>query len=178
MNVRPYKDRLPTIAANAYIDASACIIGDVTIGDNASIWPMAVVRGDVNKINIGARTNIQDGAILHVTCDSKFMPGGLALAIGDNVTLGHGAILHACTVEDLCLIGMNATVLDGAVVKSKTMIAAGSVVAPGKVLESGYLYIGSPAKQARPLKESELAYLEFSAQHYVELKNTYLEETK
>ncbi|MBL1433293.1 MAG: gamma carbonic anhydrase family protein [Gammaproteobacteria bacterium] len=174
MNIRPYKDHLPTIATSAYVDESACIIGDVSLGNNASVWPMAVIRGDVNKITIGNRTNVQDGAILHVTCESKFVPGGKPLTIGDNVTIGHGAVLHACSIADLCLIGMNATVLDGAIVKSKTMIAAGSVVAPGKILEGGYLYIGSPAKQARPLTENELAYLEFSAQHYVELKDDYL----
>ncbi len=174
MNIRPYKNCVPEISAGAYIDESACVIGDVTIGEHSSVWPMAVVRGDVNDITIGARTNIQDGAILHVTCDSEFAPGGKPLIIGDDVTVGHGAILHACTIEHFCLIGMNATVLDGAAVKSNTMVAAGSVVAPGKVLESGYLYVGSPAKQTRPLKESELAYLTFSAQHYVKLKNDYL----
>lgn len=161
---------------SAYIDPSACVIGDITIGADASVWPMAVVRGDVNKISIGARTNIQDGAILHVTCDSELIPGGKPLTIGDDVTVGHSAVLHACTIEDLCLIGMNATVLDGATIKSRCMVAAGSVVSPGKVLESGYLYVGAPAKQARPLKEAEIAYLEFSAQHYVELKNDYLSQ--
>ena len=137
---------------------------------------MAVARGDVNKISIGARTNIQDGAVLHVTCDSEFIPGGKPLTVGDDVTVGHSAVLHACTIEDLCLIGMNATVLDGATIKSRCMVAAGSVVSPGKILESGYLYVGAPAKQARPLKEAEIAYLEFSAQHYVELKNDYLSQ--
>lgn len=174
MNIRHYKNRLPNIGPSAYIDESACVIGNVTVGEDTSIWPMTVVRGDVNTITIGARTNIQDGAVLHVTCDSEFIPGGRPLIIGNDVTVGHGAILHACTIEDLCLIGMNSTVLDGAIVKSKTMVAAGSVVAPGKVLEGGYLYVGSPAKQARPLTEKEFAYLEFSARHYVKLKNDYL----
>jgi len=174
MNIRPYQKYLPEISGSAYIDPAACVIGNVTIGQETSVWPMAVVRGDVNNIVIGARSNIQDGAILHVTCDSEFVPGGKPLMIGNDVTIGHGVILHACTIEDFCLIGMNTTVLDGAVVQSKTMVAAGSVVTPGKVLESGYLYVGSPARQVRPLKESELAYLKFSAQHYVELKNNYL----
>lgn len=174
MNIRNYKNISPTIATNAYVDVSACIIGDVTLGDHVSFWPMAVARGDVNKITIGDRSNIQDGAVLHVTCDSHFVPSGKPLMVGNDVTVGHGAVLHACTIENLCLIGMNATVLDGAVVQSNTIIAAGSVVAPGKVLEGGYLYMGSPANQARPLKESELEYLKFSAQHYVELKNDYL----
>ncbi|PCH60776.1 MAG: gamma carbonic anhydrase family protein [Gammaproteobacteria bacterium] len=174
MNIRPYKNQSPNIASSAYIDESACVIGNITIDEDVSVWPMAVVRGDVNTITIGTRTNIQDGAILHVTCDSEFVPGGKSLVIGNDVTVGHGAILHACTIEDLCLIGMNSTVLDGAIVKSKIMVAAGSVVAPDKVLESGYLYVGSPAKQVRLLTEKELAYLEFSAQHYVNLKNDYL----
>ncbi|MBL1293109.1 MAG: gamma carbonic anhydrase family protein [Thiotrichales bacterium] len=174
MNISDYKNISPTIADSAYVHETACIIGDVTLGDNASFWPMAVARGDVNNITIGKRSNIQDGAVLHVTCDSHFSPGGKPLVIGNDVTVGHSAVLHACTIEDLCLIGMNATILDGALVQTNTIIAAGSVVAPGKVLESGYLYIGSPAKQARPLKESELEYLKFSAQHYVELKNDYL----
>lgn len=173
MSLRCYKGQWPAISPNAYIDHAACVIGDVKIGEDSSVWPMAVLRGDVNSIAIGARSNIQDGAVLHVTCDSEFVPGGKPLVIGDDVTVGHSAVLHACTIEDLCLIGMNATILDGAVVQSNTMVAAGSVVAPGKVLQGGYLYVGSPARQARPLKDSELAYLEFSAQHYVALKNDY-----
>ncbi len=174
MNIRPYKTSLPRIDNTAYIDEAACIIGDVNIGADVSFWPMAVARGDVNSITIGAGTNVQDGAVLHVTCDSQFVPGGKPLLIGENVTIGHSAVLHACTIEEFCLIGMNATVLDGAIIHSRCMVAAGSVVSPGKVLESGFLYVGAPAKQARPLKQVELDYLEFSAQHYIELKNDYL----
>lgn len=171
MTIRPFNGTTPKIAASAYIDEAAVVIGDVHIGEDSSIWPMVAARGDVHHIRIGARTNIQDGSVLHVTADNQFNPGGYPLTIGDEVTVGHGAILHACTVEDLCLIGMGATVLDGAVVRSQAMVAAGSLVPPGKVLEGGYLWVGSPVKQARPLKPAELEYLSFSAQHYVALKN-------
>lgn len=177
MTIRSYQNIRPRVGKHAYIDEAAVVIGDVTIGNDASLWPMSVARGDVHKIIIGARTNIQDGSVLHVTSDNKFTPGGFALHIGDDVTVGHGAILHACTIEDLVLVGMGSTVLDGAVVHSRVMIGAGSLVSPGKELESGYLYLGSPAKKIRPLKDQELAYLEFSAKHYVDLKNKYLKDT-
>lgn len=173
MAIRPFKDTHPNIAASAYIDEAAVVVGDVTIGEDASIWPMAVIRGDVQSIRIGARTNVQDGSVLHVTSDNAFTPGGFALTIGDDVTVGHGAILHACTVEDMSLIGMGATVLDGAVVRPRVMVGAGSLVPPGKELESGYLWLGSPVQKVRPLKEKELEYLAYSARHYVELKNAH-----
>ncbi len=173
MAVRSFKHHRPDIAASAYIDEMALVVGEVSIGEDSSLWPMVVARGDVHSIHIGKRTNVQDGAVLHVTSDNKFTPGGHALRIGDDVTVGHGAILHACTIEDRCLIGMGATVLDGAVVKAGTMVGAGSLVPPGKVLDSGYLYIGSPVRQARALKPEEIAYFEFSARHYVELKNAH-----
>jgi carbonic anhydrase/acetyltransferase-like protein (isoleucine patch superfamily) len=171
MTIRSFAGITPTIAPGAYIDDAAVVIGSVTIGADASLWPMVVARGDVQSITIGERTNIQDGAILHVTSDNAFTPGGFALTIGNDVTVGHGAILHACTIGDLCLIGMGATVLDGAVVPERTMVGAGALVPPGKHLESGYLYVGSPVRQARPLRQSELDYLDFSVRHYVELKN-------
>lgn len=174
MTVRVFAGIAPTIAQTAYIDETAVVIGDVTIGADASLWPMVVARGDVQTITIGARTNIQDGAVLHVTSDNEFTPGGFALTIGDDVTVGHGVILHACSIANLCLIGMGATVLDGAIIPERTMIGAGALVPPGKRLESGYLYIGSPVHQARPLKQAELDYLEFSSRHYVELKNRHL----
>jgi carbonic anhydrase/acetyltransferase-like protein (isoleucine patch superfamily) len=174
MAIRNYNGTSPNIGDGVFVDDMAVVIGDVTIGEDASIWPMVAVRGDVHSISIGKRTNIQDGSVLHVTADNEFNPGGHALKIGDEVTVGHGAILHACTVEDRCLIGMGATVLDGAVVKTNTMVAAGTLVPPGKVLESGYLYLGNPVRQARALKEKEIEYLSFSAQHYVDLKNKHL----
>jgi carbonic anhydrase/acetyltransferase-like protein (isoleucine patch superfamily) len=177
MTIRKFAGKTPHLGARAYVDETALVLGDVTLGDDASLWPMAVARGDVQAIRIGARTNIQDGSVLHVTQDNRFNPGGHALIIGDDVTVGHGVILHACTVEDLVLVGMGSTLLDGAVIRSRVMIGAGSLVPPNKVLESGYLYLGSPVKQARPLKEKELEYLEFSARHYVELKELHLRET-
>jgi len=171
MSIRSFQGVSPRIAASAYVDEVAVVIGDVSIGADASLWPMVVARGDVHSISIGERTNIQDGSVLHVTSDNSFTPGGFGLTIGDNVTVGHGAILHACTIGDFTLIGMGATVLDGALVADRVMVGAGALVPPGKQLESGYLYIGSPVRQARPLKRAELEYLEFSARHYVELKN-------
>ena len=176
MNIRPFEDKAPQIHATALINESAVIIGDVTIGAHSSVWPMCVIRGDVHAIGIGQRSNIQDGSVLHVTHDSHYTPGGLALTIGDDVTIGHSAVVHACTLEDACLIGMNATVLDGAIVKKNAMVAAGSVVGPGKILEGGYLYVGSPAKAIRPLKEREIEFFLYSAQNYVKLAKRYLHE--
>lgn len=173
MAIRNFEGVQPIIGARAYIDPAAVVIGRVTIGDDASLWPGTVARGDVHAISIGARTNIQDGSVLHVTADNAFNPGGFPLTVGDDVTVGHGAILHACTVEDLALIGMGATILDGAVIRSRTMVAAGSLVPPGKVLESGFLYLGSPVKQVRRLSDREFEWLEESARHYVELKDRY-----
>jgi len=173
-NIRSYKNIKPEIADTAYIDDAACVIGDVVIGEDSSIWPMVAVRGDVNKICIGDRTNVQDGCVLHVTHDGPLSPGGFALTIGNDVTVGHNAVLHACTVEDMCLIGMGAVVLDGAVIQSGAMIGAGSIVSPGKELKGGYLYLGAPARQVRELSQKEKDYLPYSAQHYVALKNDYL----
>lgn len=178
MSVRSFKGAMPAIDPTAYVDEAALVVGDVTLGADSSLWPMAVARGDVHSIVIGARTNIQDGSVLHVTQDNAFSPGGHALRIGSDVTVGHRATLHACTIEDLCLIGMGSTVLDGAVVRSRAMVGAGALVTPGKELLGGFLYLGSPARQIRPLTEKELAYLEFSARHYVDLKNAHLGEQR
>ncbi len=148
----------------------AFVNGRVEIAAGASLWPMVVVRGDINDIRIGARSNIQDGSVLHVTHDSRFSkPGGESLDIGEDVTVGHNVTLHGCTLKDRCLIGMGAIVLDGAVVESDVMVGAGALVAPYKTLKSGYLYVGNPARQSRPLKESELEFLRYSAEHYVKL---------
>lgn len=172
--IRPYRQQLPRLAAGAYVDEAACVIGDVELGEDASVWPMAVLRGDVNAIRIGARTNVQDGSVLHVTHDGPYSPGGAALMVGDDVTIGHGVILHACTIGNRCLVGMGALVLDKVVIEDEVFIAAGSVVPPGKRLVSGFLYRGSPAQQARPLTDTERAQLKYSAEHYVRVKNDYL----
>lgn len=171
--IRDFERARPQIADTAFIDDSALVIGDVTIGEDASIWPTCVLRGDVNSISVGARSNIQDGTVVHVTHDGPFSPGGIATEIGEDVTVGHRAVLHACTIEELCLIGMGAIVMDGALIRREVIVAAGSLVPPGKELESGYLYVGSPVKQLRPLTEQEKEQLRYSAEHYVRLKNRY-----
>ena len=176
MTIRLFENISPTIDATAYVDESALVIGKVTIGADASLWPNVVARGDVNTISIGARTNIQDGSILHVNHDSEYDPGGSIVTIGADVTVGHRVILHGCTVEDACLVGMAATIMDGAILHSGVLLAAGSLVPPGKELEGGYLWVGSPVRQARPLKDSEREFLKYSPAHYVELKNRHMAE--
>ena len=171
MAIRSFNGKTPNIAASAYVDETALVIGDVTIGDESSIWPMTVARGDVHSITIGKRTNIQDACILHVTHDGRFSPGGFPLNVGDDVTVGHRVTLHACTVGNFCLIGMSATIMDGAVLEDRVIIGAGSLVPTGKALEGGYLYVGSPVKRVRALDENELAFLEYSAVHYAKLKD-------
>jgi len=176
-NIRSFKNISPTIDDSTYIDEAACVIGDVLIGEDCSVWPMVAIRGDVNIIRIGARTNIQDGSVLHVTHKGPLSPEGNALHIGSDVTIGHGAVIHACTIEDECLIGMGSVILDGAIVEKGAMVGAGSVVSPGKVLHGGYLYIGSPVRQVRELNQKEKDFFAYSAQHYVNLKNDYLADS-
>ena len=171
MTLRTFENRTPRIATTAYVDPTALVIGDVSIGVDASLWPMVVARGDIQSIRIGARTNIQDGSILHVTHDGPLAPGGHALDIGDDVTVGHRVILHGCAIGDHCLIGMGAVIMDGAVLEPRVMLGAGSLVTPGKVLDGGYLWLGSPARRVRALRTEELAYLDYSSVHYVDLKN-------
>jgi len=175
MSVRPFHDKTPRLGERVYVDPAGCVIGEVTLGDDASVWPMAVVRGDVNSIVIGARTNVQDAAVVHVTHEGPFTrPGGWPTVIGADVTIGHGAIVHACTIEDLCLIGMGATVLDGAVVKRYGFVGAGAVVSPGKTVGEAELWLGNPARMVRRLSDREIEQLHYSAQHYVRLKDRYL----
>lgn len=174
MSLRPYKNKSPTAGLRAYIDASAVVIGDVILGDDISIWPHCSIRGDVNMIRIGARTNIQDNTVIHVTHDHAAVPGGRPTVIGNDVTIGHQCVLHACTIEDRCLIGMGSLILDGAVLQSGVLLGAGSMVTEGKVLEGGYLYLGRPAKRVRELTVDEITWLTYSAAHYVRLKNDYL----
>ena len=173
MSLRPYLDVLPQLGERVYVDPAASVIGQVTLADDVSIWPGAVVRGDVNVIHIGARSNIQDGAVCHVTHDGPYSPGGAALTVGADVTVGHRAVLHACTIGARCLIGMGALVLDGAVLEEEVMLGAGALVPPGKRLDSGWLYVGSPARPARLLRETERGFLAYSAAHYVRLKDRY-----
>lgn len=176
MSIRTYQGVAPTTGEHVYIDPDSVVIGRVTLGDDVSIWPKAVVRGDVNDIHIGARSNIQDGAIVHITHEGPFTPKGFPVHIEEDVTVGHSAIIHACTIHSRVLIGMGAIVLDGAIIESDVLVAAGAVVPPGKRLESGFVYAGNPAKQLRPLKEREIEFLPYSAQNYVNLKNTFIEE--
>ena len=174
-SIRPYRDILPTLGQRAYIDPSADVIGDVVLGDDVSIWPQTVVRGDVNFIRIGARTNVQDGTVVHVSHDGPHAKlGGFATVIGEDVTIGHKAIVHACRIEDAVLIGMGAIVLDGAVVKKHGFVGAGALVSPGKTVGEGELWLGNPAKKVRMLSEAEIEALYYSAQHYVRMKDEYL----
>ena len=173
MSIRNFENHRPVIDESAFIDESAVVIGNVKIAADVSVWPLTTIRGDINSIEIGARSNIQDGSVLHVTHDSEYSPGGFALSVGESVTVGHKVILHACTIGNHCLVGMGSTVLDGAVLEDNVMLGANSLVSPGKRLEGGYLYVGSPARQVRKLTEKELAWLAYSATHYVDLKNRY-----
>jgi carbonic anhydrase/acetyltransferase-like protein (isoleucine patch superfamily) len=172
--IRPYLDEHPILGTGVYVDSTAVVIGRVELGDDVSVWPMAVVRGDVNRITVGARTSVQDGSVLHVTHDGPYTPGGRALVIGADVTIGHKATLHACTVHDTSLIGMGSIVLDGAVIESHVMLGAGALVPPGKRLERGGLYVGAPARRVRDLTSDEIASLTYSAEHYARVKDRYL----
>lgn len=169
-NIFSYQSSLPQIAKTAFIAQTAMVIGDVIIGEDSSIWFQSVVRGDVNKIRIGERTNIQDGSIIHV--DHK----KYGTFIGSDVTVGHMALLHACTIEDESFIGMKACIMDGAVVETGAMVAAGALVSPGKVVKKGELWAGLPAKPIRKITPEEREYFLYSAQHYVRLSKNYLEE--
>ena len=175
MNIRRYRDCRPVIGQRVWIDPAAVVIGRVTIGDDASIWPGAVLRGDVNYIEIGARTSIQDGSVLHVASARLAGGEGIPLLIGEECTVGHRVILHACTIGRRCLIGMGAIVMDGAIVGDEVIIGAGSLVPAGKKLAPRMLWVGSPARQARALGAKEIAMLAESATHYVALKDDYLE---
>jgi carbonic anhydrase/acetyltransferase-like protein (isoleucine patch superfamily) len=174
MPLSKYLETFPVVGANVFVHPSAQVIGDVTIGDNCSIWPNAVIRGDVNSIRIGNGTNIQDLVMCHVTHKSAHLPDGYMLTIGDHVTIGHSAILHGCSIGNDVLIGMGSIILDDVVIEDNVMVGAGSLVTSGKRLASGYLYLGSPAKQARPLTPEEITGLRYSAEHYIRVKNNFL----
>lgn len=174
--LRPYKDLFPKIGLRVMVDSSSVVIGDVRIADDVGIWPLVVIRGDVNYVEIGARSNIQDGSVLHVTHKSSYNPDGNPLIIGEDVTIGHKVMLHGCVIGDRVLVGMGSILLDGAVIEDNVMIGAGSLVPQNKRLESGYLYLGSPVKQIRPLKEAEIEGLKYSANNYVKWKDEYLDQ--
>ncbi|WOC26351.1 gamma carbonic anhydrase family protein [Pseudoalteromonas sp. N1230-9] len=176
MTTRSYKGITPTYDNSVYIDESSVLVGDITLGKDSSVWPLVAARGDVNYIRIGERTNIQDGSVLHLTRASKSNPDGYPLIIGDDVTVGHKVMLHGCQLGNRILVGMGAIVMDNAIVEDDVIIGGGSLVPPNKRLESGYLYVGSPVKQARPLTEQERAFLKISADNYVQLKDEYLAE--
>jgi len=174
MTIRSYRNITPSFDSSVYIDESAVLVGDIELGEQSSIWPLVAGRGDVNVIRIGRRTNVQDSSVLHVTRKSKQNPTGFPLLIGDDVTVGHKCMLHGCQLGNRILVGMGAIIMDGAVVQDDVFIGAGSLVAPNKVLESGYLYVGNPAVKKRLLKASEMAFLKQSAVNYVELSREYL----
>ena len=175
MHLRPYLQHLPSVGERVYVDPDATVIGDVVLGDDVSIWPGTIVRGDVNFIRIGARTNIQDGTVVHVSHDGPHARlGGFATSIGEDVTIGHKAIIHACKIEDAVLIGMGAIVLDGAIIKKHGFVGAGALIAPGKVVGEGELWVGNPGKKVRMLTDAEIEALYYSAGHYVRLKDQYL----
>lgn len=174
--IRSFQGHTPRLGERVFVDDSAVVIGDVELGDDASVWPCVVIRGDMHHIRIGARTSVQDGSVLHITHASNYNPAGHPLIIGNDVTVGHSVCLHGCTIGNRVLIGIGSTILDGAIVEDEVVIGAGSLVPPGKRLESGCMYMGSPVKQIRPLKDSERSFFTYSANNYVKLKNAYLEE--
>ncbi|AUM67577.1 gamma carbonic anhydrase family protein [Pseudomonas fluorescens] len=176
MTLRTYQNHSPRLARGAFVDSTAVVIGDVEIGEDSSVWPLTVIRGDMHRIRIGARTSVQDGCVLHITHAGPFNPEGFPLLIGDDVTIAHKVMLHGCTVGSRILVGMGSIVMDGAVVEDDVIIGAGSLVPPGKRLESGFLYVGSPVKQVRPLTDKERAFFTYSAANYVKLKDLHLAE--
>ncbi|QUG74093.1 gamma carbonic anhydrase family protein [Erwinia sp. E602] len=175
-NLRSYKGMSPQLGERVRVDSSSVVIGDVRLADDVAIWPLVAIRGDVNRVTIGKRSNIQDGCVLHVTHKSAVKPEGHPLVIGEDVTVGHKVMLHGCRIGNRVLVGMGTIVLDGVVIEDDVMIGAGSLVAPGKRLESGHLYLGSPARKVRPLTEAEIAGLLYSANNYVGWKDDYLAE--
>lgn len=175
-NLRSYRGQMPQLGERVYIDPAATVIGDVDIGDDTSVWPGTVIRGDMHWIRIGKRCSIQDGSVLHITHRYKQQPDGWPLSIGDDVTVGHKVCLHGCTVGNRVLVGIGAVVLDGVVVEDEVMIGAGTLVPPGKRLQSGFLYVGNPCKQSRPLKPEEIEWLSYSPKNYVKLKDEFLQE--
>ena len=177
-SIRTYRGVTPILGQRVYVDPAAVVIGDVVLGDDVSVWPGAVVRGDMHRIRVGARSNVQDNAVLHITHAGKFNPEGWPLTIGEDVVIGHAAVVHGCTVGDRVLIGIGAVVNDGAVVEDEVLIGAGTLVPPGKQLESGFVYVGNPCKKLRPVTEPEREFFRYSPGNYVRLKDAYLNEQR
>lgn len=175
-NIRSHKGYNPKFGARTWIDPAGVVIGDVEMGDDCSVWPMTVIRGDMHRIRIGHRCSIQDGTVIHITHTSDYNPGGWPTTLGDDVTVGHKALIHGATIGNRVLVGMGSIIMDGAVVEDEVIIAAGCLVPPGKTLESGHLYVGSPCKQARALTEKEKTFFRYTAANYVKLKDEYLDE--
>lgn len=176
MNIRTYQNMTPKLGNAVFVDPSAIVLGDVELGDDVSVWPLTVIRGDMHRIRIGSRTSVQDGSVLHITHAGPFNPDGFPLIIGDDVTIGHQAMLHGCTIGSRVLVGMGAMVMDGAIVENDVIIGAGSLVPPGKTLKSGHLYVGRPVKEVRELTEKEMDFFTYTAGNYVKLKDQHLAE--
>ncbi len=176
MNIRPFLGHMPTVADSAWIDPSAQVIGNVTLGEDSSIWPCAVLRGDSHAIRIGARSCVLDGAQLHVAYDAQYTLGGFSLAIGDDVTIGHGAILHGCSVQGACLIGMRAVILDGVLIKKHSIVGAGAVVTHGTIIGSGEVWVGNPARCVRMLTDEDIHRIHYTARQHVKRAAQYREE--
>ncbi|HHX36042.1 MAG TPA: gamma carbonic anhydrase family protein [Gammaproteobacteria bacterium] len=178
MSIRIYNEILPQCGARVFVDPSAVVIGDVQLGDDCSVWPHAVIRGDMHRIRIGARSSVQDGSVLHITHAGPYNPDGYPLVIGEDVTIGHQALLHGCSIGSRVLIGMASIVMDGACIDDDVVLGAGSLVPPGKHLASGYLYVGRPARRVRALNEEEMAFFSYGAANYVRLKDDYLAQAE
>lgn len=174
MPLTRYLDNSPVTGKRIFLHPSCQVIGDVTLGDDSSVWCNTVLRGDVNRIVIGRGTNVQDLTMGHVSHKTTEKPNGSPLIVGEYVTVGHAVILHGCTIGNECLIGMGSIIMDDVVIPDRVMIGAGSLISPGKVLQSGMLYVGQPAKALRVLSDAEIAYLKYSAEHYIDLKDNHL----
>jgi carbonic anhydrase/acetyltransferase-like protein (isoleucine patch superfamily) len=173
MALRPYLEKSPVLGEGVYVDPTALVIGDVTLGEHASVWPMTVIRGDVNRVRVGVRSNVQDGSVLHVSRPFPGREDGWPLIVGEEVTIGHRVVIHGCTIGNRCLVGIGSIVLDGVVVEDEVMIGAGSVVTPGKRLGSRGLYLGNPARRVRELTTAEIERFPVIARHYVDLQREY-----
>ncbi|MFZ2290401.1 MAG: gamma carbonic anhydrase family protein [Halopseudomonas yangmingensis] len=178
MAIRSFQGQQPRLGQRVFIDPSAVVLGDVELGDDCSVWPCTVIRGDMHSIRIGARSSVQDGSVLHITHAGPFNPEGFALTIGEEVTIGHKVLLHGCTLGNRILVGMGSIVMDGAVIEDHVILGAGSLVPAGKRLKSGHLYMGSPAREVRRLSDREIEFFSYTAANYVRLKDQHLAENR